>query len=164
MNEPETFIPTHYAGWQNYQRLLAAALADLTPEQLELRAAPGLRSIGVTTAHIIAARAGWFYKLLGEGGDEFAALDIWDRDGQPARTAAELVGGLEATWRGMHAAIARWSPADWAKTYPNQQPMTGEPNPYTPAWVIWHLIEHDLHHGGEISLILGMHGLKAPEL
>ena len=26
----------------------------------------------------------------------------------------------------------------------------------TRQWVIWHLIEHDVHHGGEISLTLGM--------
>jgi len=30
--------------------------------------------------------------------------------------------------------------------------------------VIWHLIEHDLHHGGEIALTLGLHGLAAPDL
>ena len=31
-------------------------------------------------------------------------------------------------------------------------------------WVIWHVIEHDLHHGGEVSLMLGTHGLAAPDL
>jgi hypothetical protein len=31
-------------------------------------------------------------------------------------------------------------------------------------WVIWHLLEHDLHHGGELSFVLGMHGLAAPDL
>jgi uncharacterized damage-inducible protein DinB len=30
--------------------------------------------------------------------------------------------------------------------------------------VIWHLMEHDLHHGGEISQILGSHGVSAPNL
>ncbi len=29
------------------------------------------------------------------------------------------------------------------------------------AWVVWHVMEHDLHHGGELSLTLGMHGLSA---
>jgi uncharacterized damage-inducible protein DinB len=29
---------------------------------------------------------------------------------------------------------------------------------------VWHLIEHDLHHGGEISQILGSNGIPAPEL
>ena len=28
----------------------------------------------------------------------------------------------------------------------------------TRAWIVWHLIEHDLHHGGEISQSLGMIG------
>lgn len=26
------------------------------------------------------------------------------------------------------------------------------------------IFEHDLHHGGEVSLILGIHGLEAPVL
>jgi hypothetical protein len=30
--------------------------------------------------------------------------------------------------------------------------------------VIWHLIEHDLHHGGELSFSLGMHNLAAPDI
>jgi uncharacterized damage-inducible protein DinB len=32
------------------------------------------------------------------------------------------------------------------------------------AWVVWHVLEHDLHHGGELSLTLGMHGLQAPDI
>jgi uncharacterized damage-inducible protein DinB len=35
---------------------------------------------------------------------------------------------------------------------------------FTRQWVIWHLMEHELHHGGEISLILGTHGLPALNL
>ncbi|HEY6285010.1 MAG TPA: hypothetical protein VIX20_05065 [Ktedonobacteraceae bacterium] len=31
-------------------------------------------------------------------------------------------------------------------------------------WVIWHVIEHDLHHGGELSFSLGAHNLAAPDL
>jgi uncharacterized damage-inducible protein DinB len=62
----------------------------------------------------------------------------------------------------MQAAIARWTPADWQQTYPGEEP--DEPATLTRQWVIWHLMEHDLHHGGEISLTLGMHGLTAPNL
>jgi uncharacterized damage-inducible protein DinB len=35
---------------------------------------------------------------------------------------------------------------------------------YTRGWVIWHVIEHDIHHGGEIAYSLGMHGLTAPDI
>jgi hypothetical protein len=29
------------------------------------------------------------------------------------------------------------------------------------AFILYHLMEHDLHHGGELSLTLGMHGLTS---
>jgi uncharacterized damage-inducible protein DinB len=157
--------PTFSTGWQTYQALLIAALRPLSAEQLALRVAPGLRSIGEIGAHMIGARARWFQDLLGEGGEEsesFADLGTWDRQGMPARSAAELIQGLEATWQGMQAAIARWTPAEWEETYPGDYPS--DPEVITRLWVIWHLIEHDLHHGGEISLTLGLHGLPAPDL
>jgi uncharacterized damage-inducible protein DinB len=34
----------------------------------------------------------------------------------------------------------------------------------TRQWIIWHLIEHDLHHGGELFYTLGAHGLRVPDL
>ena len=40
----------------------------------------------------------------------------------------------------------------------------GEHYSFTRQWVIWHLIEHDLHHGGEISLTLGAHELTAIDI
>jgi uncharacterized damage-inducible protein DinB len=30
----------------------------------------------------------------------------------------------------------------------------------TPTEVVWHVMEHDIHHGGEISQILGSNGLS----
>jgi uncharacterized damage-inducible protein DinB len=161
--ETLSLVSTIYAGWQNYQRLLIAALAPLSADQLTLRAAPGLRSTGEIAAHMIGARARWFHEPpLREGGDEFAALGAWDRRDMPARSAAELVHGLEATWLGMQSAVNRWTPADWQQIYPGETP--DDPATLTRQWIIWHLIEHDLHHGGEISLTMGMFGLAAPDL
>ncbi len=149
-------------GWHTYQAALIRALAPLTAERLSLRAAPRLRSVGKIATHIIGARARWFHALMGEGGDEFAALGRWDRRGARARSAGELVQGLEATWRGMHAAIDRWTAEEWQQTWPGED--ESEPEVITRPWVIWHLMEHDLHHGGEISLTLGAHGERALEL
>ena len=162
MNIEQTQISTIYTGWQNYQSLLVRALTPLSPDQLNLRAAPDLRSIEAIATHMIGARARWFYQLMGEGGEQFADLGKWDRRDMPARSAAEIVEGLEATWQGMQAAIQSWSPTEWQQTFPGED--GSEPEQITRAWVIWHLIEHDLHHGGEISLTLGMHGLHAPDL
>ncbi len=150
-------IATLYAGWKNYQDLVCRELRKLEAAQLDLRAAPGLRSISDIARHMIGARARWFYGL-DEGNESFKALGGWDRQGAPERTPAELAQALETSWQGMQEAIARWTPEQWQQTFPGED--ESEPETYTRAWVIWHLIEHDLHHGGEISLTLGANGLE----
>jgi hypothetical protein len=91
-------LATFNASWNEYQGHSKATVAPLIAEQLALRAAPGLRPIGENAAHIIGWRAGWFTYILGkDGGAEVKAIMSWDESGAPARTAAELVQGLEAT-------------------------------------------------------------------
>ena len=162
MTENQELILSIYKGWHAYQQVITKVIAPLDPDQLALCAAPNLRSVGEIAAHIIGARARWFYLLMGEGGEEFKAYGKWDRRGAKSRSAEDLISGLEATWIGMHYAIARWTLGDWDKTWPGED--DDEPELISRQWVIWHLIEHDLHHGGEISITLGAHGLPALEL
>jgi uncharacterized damage-inducible protein DinB len=162
MTEDTSTLAVFYKGWHDYQTLLTKAIASLTPDQLVLSASPGLRSISTIVRHIIGARARWFHDVMEVGNREFAKLGQWDRPGAPEREAAELVSGLETSWRVMQEALASWTPADMQQSYKNDP--GDEPEIFTRQWVIWHLIEHDLHHGGEISLTLGIHGLAAPDL
>lgn len=163
MAESSTNLLPYYKGWEAYQELLIAALAPLSSEQLALRAAPHLRTIGENVAHIIGARVGWFHMYMGEGEAEIIApLDLWDAPGAPARSAAELVSALKITWQMLQTSLARWTTADLEYVF--EKTPSGEREQHTRQWVIWHVIEHDLHHGGEISLTLGMHGLTAPDL
>ncbi|MBI1743401.1 DinB family protein [Candidatus Acetothermia bacterium] len=155
-------VPSIYEGWYAYQAVMTKAIAPLGSDQLALRAAPGLRSVREMAAHIIGVRARWFYLQFREGGDEFKAFCSWDRPQAKVWSAEEIVKGLEATWIGMQEAIARWTPADWEQTWPGEDDT--EPEVITRPWVIWHPIEHDLHHGGEISITLRAHELRALEL
>ncbi|PLS77413.1 MAG: hypothetical protein CYG59_23935 [Chloroflexi bacterium] len=110
---------------------------------------------------MIGALARWFYQLLGEGGDAFADMGTWDRQGMPLRSAAELVQGLETTRQGMQAAIASWPQANWQQTYPGEE--RDESVPISRHWGIWHLNEHDRYQGGEIGITLGMDRLPPPD-
>jgi uncharacterized damage-inducible protein DinB len=152
-----------YTSWKEYQDRLKAALAPLTAEQLTLRAAPDLRTIGELATHIIGCRAGWFTAALGEVGEDSGA-DVkatmeWDEPGAPARTVAELAHGLDITWRLMSECLDRWSDDEMRLTFPDD--WDGKIVHLSRAWMVWHVLEHDLHHGGEISLTLGMHGLTS---
>ena len=163
MTEHTFSTASYYKGWDNYQQHLAHALAPLSTEQLTLRAAPHLRSVGIIATHIIGARARWLHFVLREGGEDLIAIGEWDRPGEPARSAADLVSGLEATWRVIQAALQRWTAADLEEIL-HDTDDNGEEETFTRQWVIWHLIEHDVHHGGELSFVLGMHNLPAIDL
>ena len=162
MTEDRVTLTIFYKGWYDYQTLLTKAIAPLTSDQLALSAAPGLRSISTIMRHIIGGRARWFHDMMGVGNQEFAKLGQWDSREAPEREATELVSGLENSWSVMQKALASWTPVDMQQRYKNDP--GDEPEIFTRQWVIWHLIEHDLHHGGEISLTLGIHGLVAPDL
>lgn len=162
MSETSTGVSPFYNGWQTYQDLLITAIAPLTAEQLTLRPAPHLRSIYETLTHIIAVRVRWFNGLMGEGGADIAPIGEWDSKGQPVRSAAELVDGLKQTLQFVQQCLSRWTPSDLEYVFKGT--WEGEDYALSRQWVIWHVIEHDLHHGGEVSLTLGMHGLKAPDL
>ncbi len=154
-----------YAGWDEDRRLMSASIAPLTDEQLALRAAPHLRSIGHLVAHLVAARARMIHWILGEGGSELDALAVWDGFDQPApltvRPASELVQGLEMTGSAIQQALNRWTPGDLDQVV--EWRYGDEIHTYTRQRMIWNLVRHDYHHHGEIALTMGIYGLTAPD-
>ena len=157
-----------YKGWESYQRHLVTVVAPLSPEQLTLRAAPSLRSLREQVIHLIAARARLLSLHLHEDAPELEPLMSWDGwgirhrwDAPPVRSAPELVGGLETTWQVLQTGLDCWTVADLEQVFP--PPFPGEES-FTRQFVLWNLMAHDLHHGGEISVVLEMHGLTGIQL
>ncbi len=159
MAEDNFTLTTIYNSWKEYQDHIRNALEPLTAEQLALRAAPHLRSIGENADHIIGCRIGWFTYTLGEdAGADKELFAHWD-DHSGSHTAAELVDALDRSWQLMTNCLARWSSDDMRKEFPDD--WDGKTVYLSRAWVVYHVLEHDLHHGGELSLTLGMHGIPA---
>jgi uncharacterized damage-inducible protein DinB len=169
-------LATFITSWKEYQDHLAAALTQLTDKQLALRAASELRSVGENALHIVGCRMFWFTEALGEdGGEKLQPYARWNQvaleapyasDEEYARAlqapvpnGAELAEGINRTWRFMADRLARWDSDGMKQTFPDEE--DGKPIDVSRAWVVWHVLEHDLHHGGEISLTLGMHGISA---
>ncbi len=76
-----------------------------------------------------------------------------DAEDGPARTAAEIVAGLELTWRFVSARLARGAPGD---------DVSAEEASILQQ--IWGMLDHDLPHAGELSLLLGADGLAGVEI
>jgi uncharacterized damage-inducible protein DinB len=162
-----------YEGWARHQALVIDALRGLTPEQLAFRTAPQQWAIWQLAGHVAGSRAYWFHDALGEG--DPATRDLfrvdrttvpglslenagWEDDEDHPRNAEELVDGLTRTWAIMDDCLRRWTAEDLdgSVVRPSRTHHRG--------WVVWHVMEHDIHHGGEISQILGSNGLAGLDL
>ena len=122
---------------------------------------------------------------------ELWALGVCEADVDPGHTAAELVAGLEKTWQMIEQALAHLTVADLEEVFPplteaervrhaklvepalqpyaqmwlDAQHLAGEVRPArSRQWIIWGVLEHDIHHGSEISTTLGVHGLPVVEM
>ncbi len=166
MTEQTLPLLTFYAGWETYQQSLVKMIAPLSPAQLALPASSHHWTIGMVAQHMIANRVWWFQVWMGEGSPDLAPIAHWDpadEEEQPALDASELVAGLESTWQMIAEALARWTPADLGHVFPPPAALREEERanfrPCTRQWIIWHVLEHEIHHGGELSLALGGYGL-----
>lgn len=167
-------LDTVLDGWNGYQTSLVHAIAPLTPAQLAWRPAPHLQSVGELARHISMGRIGWFQRMGAPGSAELASrIDTWatDSDGNRdivddalaiADNAAELVRWLEASWHMIDMTLKGWTVADLAQTY--RHTWNGDTYAVSRQWTIWRIMSHDLHHGGELSLMLGLQGIAAFEL
>jgi uncharacterized damage-inducible protein DinB len=161
MAESNFTLDLFYREWQQYQDHIKQAIAPLTDEQLALCAAPGLRSIRELVYHIIDARVDWFTGFMAEDAVAVQSLSHPDEPDYP-RSATELAQDLDISWKLMADCLARWGATDMQHTFPIE--WRGDPYNLSRSWVVWHILEHDLHHGGEVSLTLGIHGLQAPDI
>lgn len=162
MTEQGFPLTAFYSGWGSYQRSLVRIIAPLSPEQLALPSAPHHWSIGMVVQHIVANRVFWFQTWMGEGNPDLAPIATWGwgQEDRPVGSAAELVVKLEATWQMIEDALARWTPADLGDLVSVPEEEQGRFSERTRQWIIWHVLEHEIHHGGELSLALGTHGLE----
>jgi uncharacterized damage-inducible protein DinB len=69
---------------------------------------------------------------------------------------------LEISWEAIANVLEQWTTADLPRTYPHT--YWGKTYAVSYQWTIWRILTHDVHHGGELALLLGMQGIHLPEL
>jgi len=163
-----------YEGWNGYQQSLVNAVKPLTREQLTWRPAENLNSVGEIVRHISLGRITWFRRMEAPGSKDIASqIDDWEQDPdgnqqileakiEIADQAAALVDWLEMSWQMIDETLKAWKIADLSQSY--RHVWIGTAYAPTRQWTIWRIMSHDIHHGGELSLMLGLQGIEAFEL
>ena len=163
-----------FDGWNGYQASLVHAIAPLTREQLTWRPSPKLRSTGEVARHISLGRVTWFGRMDAPGSAEvIRQIEHWEIDDDSNRDiiedmvnitedASQLVSWLEVTWQMIGETLKAWDVDDLAHTYEHM--WNGKKYVVSRQWTLWRILSHDFHHGGELSLMLGIQGIEALEL
>jgi len=159
---PQNLAP-FYDGWRFAQERLAERIGELSPQQLELRAAPHLWPIWAIAAHTAGVRPYWLCQVFREPGAERTPFidpdgDGWEDDLDHPRQAGELVSALQSTWMIVEDCLDRWTPAMLQEEFHRER--DGQIQIHTRQGVLMRLLTHDAYHIGEITQTLGMHGLK----
>jgi hypothetical protein len=184
MTENQLSLSPFYAGWDVYQQHLALRSS---PQNWSI----GMIATHIVAGRAWWFHTRMSEGSADLASLELWDLGICEGGEDPLHSAAELVAGLERTWQMIQNALAHLTPADLEQVFPHpdravllrhaklvepalQQfaqawldtahPAGGERPARSHQWIIWHVLEHDIHHGGELSSILGAHGLAAVDL
>lgn len=143
-----------FGHWGVVRRGLVRALDSLADEQLEFVPREGLWSLGTVARHIAVAEEGWFrYVVIRErdGWPDYAVEDyptVESIKGLLADVRARTVAYLE----GIDVAdVDRVIETPWGEKLSIRE-------------IVWHVLEHEIHHRGEIYLMLGLLGMEAPDV
>jgi uncharacterized damage-inducible protein DinB len=142
--------------WAEVRGGLCQALDQLSDAQLAFCPREGLWSLGQTACHIAGTEDSWIRHIV------FHELDGWEEADYRAEDYP-TVASLKQLLDQVHTRVL-------AKYEHNPDQMMAAPVnlPWGPQvrqeWVIWHVLEHEIHHRGEIYLMLGLLGLEAPDV
>ncbi len=140
--------------WQSVRHGLIEALDKLNDEQLGFVPRDGLWSLGQVACHIADAEDGWFRHVATGELDEWPQFEAEDYPTVEAvkKLLTEVHHRTEAYLATLDDAdLEQIIPAPWGSKFPLR-------------WIIWHVLEHEISHRGEIYLMLGLMGMEAPDV
>lgn len=162
-----------FEGWDGYQKSLLHALTPLSEEQLSWRPAPDRRSLGELFRHLSLGRITWFSRVGVPDMEVFARrVPRWYEDGDGARHVVEesvssrdasvLIEWLVLSWKPIARALEEWTIDELFHTYAHR--FRGINYLVSRQWTLWRIMSHDIHHGGQIAMMLALQGIEAFEL
>jgi uncharacterized damage-inducible protein DinB len=162
-----TGIRYAFSMWPQYNRRLREVIGAMTPEQLAIRPSPHLWPIWATVGHTAGTRVYWLCVIVGEPGAETTPFadtpdGAWEDDLDQPRSADELVEALDSTFAIIDRCLDRWTPEILGDDI--RREYGGSVQVHTRSSIVQRLFSHEAYHCGELSQLLGIHGLPQIDL
>jgi uncharacterized damage-inducible protein DinB len=160
-------IRPFYDMWPQYERRLRDVIAGMSDEQLAVQPSPDRWPVWATVGHTAGTRVYWVCHVMGEPGVETTPFqdpegEGWEDDLEHPRSADELVGALDSTWRLIEGCLDRWTPEMLGDQI--RREYAGSVQMHHRGSILQRMFSHDAYHCGELSQTLGIHGLPQIDL
>jgi len=144
-----------FSHWSWMRKGLIKVIEKFSEADLSYQPFPESWPVGQIMVHIASAEEGWFrYAVTKELSEWPSHLQF---ENYPTREKIlEVLDTVHAKTEEYLGTLTEQDLttrilAPWEESFPLQ-------------WIIWHVIEHEIHHRGELSMILGMLGKEGLEV
>jgi uncharacterized damage-inducible protein DinB len=139
--------------WDPVRAGLLSALDLLSDDRLDFTPRTGLWSLRETVVHIAGTEEGWL---------RCYTANRW-HENQFEASHYPTVASLKALLAEVHATTAAQFAQDPDALFGQvcQLPWGRQTSM---GWAVWHVLEHEIHHRGEVYLMLGLMGMEAPDV
>jgi uncharacterized damage-inducible protein DinB len=134
--------------WEQVRADLLTTIDMFSQEELTFVPFKGSWCVGKIMLHIADCENYWLHLVVRHEIDSWSYFELADYP-----TKAAIKEALDRTRKKTLPFIDSLEEADLDEEY-----KTPAGEPHTLRWIIWHVLEHEIHHRGELSMILGLLG------
>ncbi len=140
--------------WDQVHADTLAVLDKFSDEELTYVAYPGGMTVGRIALHIADAKDGWFHRIATKEREDWPV--DYTLENYPTKVA------IQSLLVEVHAKIFAYLATLTIDDLDTQiDSLWGK---FSLRFIIWHVLEHEIHHRGELSLILGILGREGLEM
>ncbi len=137
-----------FAHWEQVRADLLTTIDKFSEEELAYSPYPDCWPVGKTMLHIADCEDYWLHAVVQPILDPDFNYELAD---YPTKAAIkEMLNQAHQRTLGLLDRLDERNLAD------ERQTRRGET--FTVGWMIWHVLEHEIHHRGELSMTLGLVG------
>lgn len=137
-----------FGHWHQVRHDLLATIDKFTQEELSYAPFKGSWPVGQIMLHIADCEDNWMHGVVRQ---EIKPWVFYDLSDYPNRHAIKQL--LDQAHQKTIAFLDELDEQDLKKIY-----QTPDDESFSLYWIIWHVLEHEIHHRGELSLALGLLG------
>ena len=138
-----------FSHWQQIHQDTLQTAARFTPDDLSFKPFEASWTAAQIMLHIADAEAGWFQYVVQRQLTEWPSQ--YTLENYP--TLADIQSALTEVHKHTQKYLAALEEGDIDRVI-----LSPWGDKFRLGWIIWHVLEHEIHHRGELSLILGILG------